>query len=402
MPITRHALVRAAAIAGVWTVVGLFLAAQMQLQLNARAIERPLWYVLAPSLVGAWIWALYTPFLVLLARRLRHLRERSARWRGWILFLGAHGGVATVVAVADAAAWARVRPLLDGVALPFDQAFAGTLLMNVASYIAIVALTEAVDYAARWRERDDAASALARTADALRQRLNEARLRTLEAQLRPHFLYNTLNLVAELVHEDPDAADAMLTHLGALLRRSCQESQQLVPLHEEIRFVRAYAEILAQRYRDRVLLGITVPGELEMHPVPAFLLQPLVENAFRHGVERRESASAVDVTAAKDGGSLVIRVRDRALARERDSSLDGNAVVAEAADHAGNGIGLGNTRERLELLHGEAAGLTLVSSPTETVVSVWLPFVAASVERGDRVTDAGALPGRMAEVAGVR
>src|SRR5687768_11115871 len=175
MPVTRRALVRVAAIAGAWTVVGLFLAAQTQLQLNAREMVRPLWHVLAPALVGAWIWALYTPFLVMLARRLRHLRDRPARWQGWILFLGAHGGVAAVVAVADAAAWARVRPLIDGIALPFANAFAGTLLMNVASYIAIVTLTEAVDYAARWRERDDAASALARTADALRQRLNEAR-----------------------------------------------------------------------------------------------------------------------------------------------------------------------------------------------------------------------------------
>jgi two-component system, LytTR family, sensor kinase len=386
-------LYRFAAIVAAWTVVGLFTAAQTQLQLNARGEVRAPWSVLGPALIGAWIWALYTPPLVMLARRLRRLREhRAPSWRRWALYSGAHFCVAAVGTVADAAVWARVRPLIDGIARPFDVVFAATLLMNVASYLAVVTLTEAVDYAARWREREDAAAALARTADALRQKLNDARLRALEAQLRPHFLYNTLNLVAELVHDEPDAADEMLTHLGALLRRSYLESPQLVPLREEVFFVRAYGEILARRYGDRVSLTIAVPPELEAHPVPAFTLQPLVENAFRHGVERRERGSSVEVTAVSEGGSLVVRVRDRGFARGRELAGGGPPAAGlqpHAAALAGDGIGLGNTRERLELLYGSAAGLTLTRLSSETVASVWLPLDASAVARDERADGAG-------------
>jgi LytS/YehU family sensor histidine kinase len=246
------------------------------------------------------------------------------------------------------------------------------------AYIVVVTLTEATDYAERWRERERAAAALAQTADMLRRQLDEARLHALESQLRPHFLYNTLNLAAELVYDEPEAADEMLTHLGALLRRSYRDSAQVVPLAEEMRFVRAYAEILALRFRDRVRLTINVPPELEEQPVPAFLLQPLVENAFRHGVERRERPSAVEVDAMHDNGSVVIRVRDRGLSEGRKRAARGGAfdspTATEAADRTGDGIGLKNTRERLALLYGDAGGLTLVRSTNETVASARVPL----------------------------
>jgi LytS/YehU family sensor histidine kinase len=161
-----------------------------------------------------------------------------------------------------------------------------------------------------------------------------------------------------------------------------------VPLDEEVAFVRAYAEILARRYRGRVTLSVTVAPGLGRHPVPAFLLQPLVENAFRHGVERREGASAVEVSAAARGATLVVRVRDRALARGRPRGRHADAAVDEelaalplapAAASApptadGDGVGLGNTRERLALLYGDAGGLSLDHTPQAAVVSVWLPL----------------------------
>lgn len=376
---SRRTLARFGAILIAWTAFGLLSAASAQLQLNVRGETRPLWSVLGPPLVGSWIWALYTPPLIILALRFRRLRERgTSRARGWAIFFGAHVAVAGIGTVADAYVWAKVRPFIDGVALPFERVFAAVLLVNVFSYVAVVTLTEAAEYAARWRERDHAATSLARTADTLRRQLDEARLRALEAQLRPHFLYNTLNLAAELVYDEPQVADDMLTHLGALLRRSYSDSAQIVPLDEEMRFVRAYTGILARRYRDRVRLTITVPPELERAPVPAFLLQPLVENAFRHGVERRERASAVDVEVTRRGESLVARVRDRALTRTRAGARSdaGPAPLDEPVELGGDGIGLRNTRERLGLLYGTGAGLTLVRSARETVASVWLPLGA--------------------------
>ena len=377
MPSARRMLGWFALIFGAWTAFGLLSAAQYQLVLTLRGETRPLWSVAGPSLVGAWIWALYTPGLVWLARHLRRVRERdTSRIRGWVTFVALHLVVLGVGAALDSLVWASVRPLIDGVVMPLSRVFASTLMVNVGSYLVVVTLAEAADYAARWRERERAAAALARTTETLRHQLDDARLRALEAQLRPHFLYNTLNLVAELVHQEPQAADDMLTHLGSLLRRSYRASPHLVALAEEIRFVRAYAEILARRYRDRATLIISVPSELEACPVPAFLLQPLVENAFRHGVERYECASVVEVSACRNDGSLQIKVCDRVAAPFTQAARRISATGEE-------GIGLRNTRERLALLYGAAGGVTLVQTQTEAVASVWLPFQSGVSEARD-------------------
>src|SRR5215218_824497 len=149
------ALARFGLIVLAWTALGLLIAAQTRLLQSARGQAQPAWSVLGPSLIGSWIWALYTPGLVILARQLRRLRERhSSTLRAWTLFLGAHLAVAAVGCVADAFVWAQVRPLIDGVTQDVTRVFAGTLLVNVASYLAVVTLTEAHDFAARWRERD--------------------------------------------------------------------------------------------------------------------------------------------------------------------------------------------------------------------------------------------------------
>ena len=379
MAFTRRAAIRFAAILVAWTAFGLLNAAQTQLQLSLRGQVRPAWTVLGPALVGAWIWAIYTPLVIAFARRVALNRERAATWvGGWAMYGITHALAVAVIAVFDAGAWAKVRPYIDGVTVPVDRVFAAILLTNIVSYVIVISLTEAADFSTRWREREREAANLARTAEELRRQLDQARLRALETQLRPHFLYNTLNLAAELVYDEPQVADDMLTHLGALLRRSYRDSAQIVPLSEEMTFVRAYAEILTRRYRDRVRLTIDVPAELERHPVPAFLLQPLVENAFRHGVERRERTSAVDIEASDANGTLVMRVRDRGLASisrhvDRDVDVFENG---EPIERPGEGIGLRNTLERLGLLYGGAAGLSLDRSPNETVASVWLPIAA--------------------------
>jgi hypothetical protein len=375
------AFARFALILVAWTAFGLLTAAQTRLLQAVRGQALPAWSVLGPSVIGAWIWALYTPGLVILARQLRRLRERNgSHLHAWTLFLGAHFVVAAIGCVADAFVWAQVRPLIDGATPAISRVFAGTLLVNVASYLAVVTLTEAHDFAARWREREREAASLARTAETLQGQLDEARLRALEAQLQPHFLYNTLNLVAELVHDDPDAADEMLTRLGMLLRRSYHETAHAVPLREEIRFARGYAEILALRYRDRVTLTFDVPSALEGYSVPAFLLQPLMENAFRHGVERREHHSVVDVIATQRDGAFIIRVRDRGVDNARrglpvERTLAMSAVRGDSCDD-GDGIGLRNTRERLEVLYGASARLTLTRTTDETVAVVSLPIDA--------------------------
>ena len=397
---SSRALRRFGLVVVAWTAFGLLLAAQTQLQLTVRAQERALWSVLGPALVGSWIWALYTPGLVALTRWLRRLREGGARWRGWAAYVAAHLGTMAVVAVVDSAVWASVRPLLDGVALAWSAAFAGTLLVNVASYVAVATLTEAADYAALYRERDRTAAELARTTAELQERLEQARMRALDAQLRPHFLYNTLNVIAELVHEDPEAADEMLTRLGLLLRRSCEPGPHLVPLEHELEFVGAYAGILARRYGGRVALALDVPSALRDCLVPAYVLQPLVENAFRHGVERREEASAVEITATSRDGAVVLRVRDRPVVA-RGGAAPGGTTAREPSDAwlgerdepaSRTGIGLRNTRERLEALYGAAAGLTLLRAGQQTTSVVWVPLRRAEGVAHAPVAAAGEAP----------
>ncbi|AHG88264.1 histidine kinase internal region [Gemmatirosa kalamazoonensis] len=367
----RRRALRAAAVFGVWTLFGLLIAEQTSLQLRLRGETRPLVSVLAPPLGGAWFWALYTPIVVAATRRLRRLRARGPA--GWAACVAGHVALAGTLMVVGTTAWAWIRPLIDGVVSGWTTVFAYSILMDTTSYAAVVFLTEAATFAAAYRERDREAASLARTAAELQERLDEARLHALEAQLRPHFLYNTLNLVAELVHAEPDAADAMLTRLGLLLRRSYRASAHVVPLGDELAFVRAYAEILARRYRDRVALTVDVPDALHAVPVPAFALQPLVENAFRHGVERRESRTAVEIAGTVRDGALVLRVTDRATGAGRWETPPRRR---RAPSDGGDGVGLRNTRERLRALYGGAASLTLDHDVGETTAVLRVPTTA--------------------------
>lgn len=380
MTTLRRRVARAAINVSAWTAAGLLIGSQTQLQLSVRGASQSTWSVFAPAMVGAWMWAFYTPLVVWIAQRLRRLRDRDrSAWSNWASFFALHLVVVAMLVVVDPKLWTYVIPFIGASPPPLGRVIAATLFFNVAAYLGVVTITEAAEFASRWRERERAAAKLARTADGLRAKLNEARLRALEGQLQPHFLYNTLNMAAELVYDEPDVADDMLTHLGALLRRSCREVAHVVPLSEEVSFVRAYAEILARRYRDRVTLSIDLPPALEQQLVPAFMLQPLVENAFRHGVEQREGASAVDVTMAMHDDSLVIRVRDRGErgARRRSRDLMDAGVGADCLEATSDGLGIRNIRERLAALYGGAAGMTLIQTRGETVAAVWIPAAPA-------------------------
>ena len=317
--------------------------------MRVRGTQRGWGSIVGASMLGAWIWALCTPAVLAWARRLRPFREHG--WRGWVVFLAGHLTLAVAVTGVDAVLYHYIRPLIDGVRSPIPRIFAAVLLLDLALYAIVAAVAETLAYARRAKD--------------LERTLDEVRLHALEAQLRPHFLYNTLNLIAELVHDEPDAADEMLTRLGFLLRRSYGETPHLVPLGQELEIVRAYADILARRYRDRVVLRVDVPATLHDQLVPVFSLQPLVENAFRHGVERREGATVVEVAGARDGGNVVLRVVDRGL---------GEPVARVAAPHAArSGIGLRNTRERLAALFGSAAGLTFEQHDDVATATLSIP-----------------------------
>jgi two-component system, LytTR family, sensor kinase len=171
-------------------------------------------------------------------------------------------------------------------------------------------------------------------------------------QLNPHFLFNTLHAVSALIHEDPEAADRVVARLSELLRLSLDQTKpQQVPLHEELVFLDRYLEIEQTRFSDRLKVEKQVSPDVERALVPYLILQPLVENAIRHGIEPREDQGKVIISACRSNGMLQLRITD-----------NGAGLVEQDDAGAREGIGLSNTRSRLKHLYGEDYRLELTSA----------------------------------------
>jgi hypothetical protein len=195
----------------------------------------------------------------------------------------------------------------------------------------------------------------------LQKHLAESQLAQLKAQLQPHFLFNALNTISALMQTDVDRADRLLTKLADLLRSSLKSSsRQTTPLREELDILRLYAEIMLERFAGRVTLEWDIAGDVANAAVPGLLLQPLLENAFRHGVERSTEPVAIRISARRDGERLLVRMHNT-----------GSTLTGEPG---GLGIGLRNCRERLAVLYGERASLELAPADGGVEVRLALPF----------------------------
>ncbi len=195
---------------------------------------------------------------------------------------------------------------------------------------------------------------------ALQKSLAEAQLAQLKAQLRPHFFFNSLNTISALMHVDAPRADRLLTRLADLLRATLQWSdKEITSLREEIRMLELYAQIMQERFADRVSLTWNIDNAALGSAIPALLLQPLLENAFKHGVERSRDAVQIDIEARRDGDRIHIAVRNT-----------GSVLAADRHE----GVGLRNCRERLNVIYGDAAQLELKQFPDSVEASVTLPW----------------------------
>jgi hypothetical protein len=249
------------------------------------------------------------------------------------------------------------RGIFDG----WNGPFAGWLLLrsNFAAvvYFIIVIAAHAAGFYRRAQERE-------RQALALTAGLNRAKLDALRLQLQPHFLFNTLNAISTLVHRDATAADELIGDLSELLRLSLQNTAHEVPLRREIELLDCYLAIEQTRLGLRLRIVREIDPAVLSALVPTFLLQPLVENAIRHGIEPRLAAGTVRIRAQGVAGTVNLSVSDDGV---------GLNPVDGAADH--RGIGLANTEARLRALHGNAAKLAIAAAPGGGVtVSVTLPF----------------------------
>ncbi len=172
--------------------------------------------------------------------------------------------------------------------------------------------------------------------------LHRAQLQALRSQLNPHFLFNALHSIAELVHENPKLAETLIVRLGELLRQVLQSSaSQEVTLAEELGFIRSYVEIEQMRLGERLQVTWNVDDRLLASRVPSLILQPLVENAIQHGIAASARGGALTITARSEDGSLVLQVRDT------------GPGLSHTSGESGRGIGLSNTRLRLQQLYGE-------------------------------------------------
>ena len=323
------------------------------------------WVRLFWTCVAGWIpWALATPLVLRLARRFPPVTLRPVA--SWLVHLGACAAVGLTFAAwttwLDFAfnPYARSSSAGSFVHVWFDKFYNGILSFLVL-YAAIVAVSYVLDSRERLaRQRTETAR--------LNELLSKAQLDALRRQIEPHFLFNTLNAVAGLVREGRnDAAVGMIAGLSDFLRRVLQDSNaQQVPLGEEMAFAQKYLDIQKVRFAERLQLSVDVPRELYPAQVPSLILQPMVENAVKHGIAKRAQGGAIRIAASRSDGVLTLRV-----------SNDGPSLPV-GWELAGAGIGMSNVRTRLQSLYGDAFELSMRNQEAGGVeVSVSLPFAVA-------------------------
>lgn len=340
-----RAWLRFAGIGAFWTLVGLAFASQFYLSsaLLGRTVS---WGQAITYSLGDWyVWAVLSVPILVLARR--HPPEAGNPWRTAALHLGAALVVSLLYVLLRSAVGLAHSRLLDE-PVTFAEVFQPLLLktfpFNLLIYGVILSVSHAIDYYRKYHERTVHALEL-------EKHLAEARLQSLLRQLKPHFLFNTLNGIASLMHSDVHAADRMLVRLSELLRLTMNHSgRPLARLRDEVAFIEKYLEIERIRFRDRLTVELDIDRAALDAEVPSLILQPLVENAIRHGIEPHARPGRIRVGARREGAQVVLTVRD-------------NGAGVPPGGFTREGIGLGNTRARLRELYGDRHELRLANHP---------------------------------------
>jgi two-component system LytT family sensor kinase len=350
----------------IWSALGLFFFSQSMVQKHFSHDPTPWWNYLASWLTGVYLWAALTPGVLWLGRRFPIER---ANWRRRTAL---HLALCLGVALAQLMTESAILPLF-GVFPALMRSFGTTLafLMVIGLHQAILTywLIFGIQYALRtyqrYQERKKQALQLELRASELKTQLARAQLSALKMQLQPHFLFNTLNAIMVLVRQRKEReAEETLALLGDLLRCVLDDvDAQEVPLRKELEYLQLYLSIEQVRFQDRLKVEIAAdPGVLDA-AVPHMGLQPIVENAIRHGIGRSSAAGRIRIGATRMGGALEIQVED-----------DGPGLPSGNGGQ-GRGIGLVNTRARLEQLYGDAARLVVENGPEGgTVATMVLPY----------------------------
>ncbi len=360
---------------GVWTLFALFFVGQSYLQSAYMGRPIPWGRTLAVWLLCSYLWALLTPPIIWLARRFPI--ERGSYLRNLLVHLFAGTGLSLL----QLGSYVLLNQwLLGDAARPFSllQSFRGLFVAefhaSLLIYWSLVGLSHAYDYYRRYRERERRAAQLELEAAQLETQLAQAQLGALKMQLHPHFLFNTLNTISVLMQEDVEAANRMLVRLSELLRLTLRNTDaHEVSLKQELEFLRGYLEIEQTRFQDRLRVVWQVAPDTLDAQVPNLLLQPLVENAIRHGIAPRRSAGTIEIRAERQNGTVELRVCD-----------DGAGLSGESKQNT-DGIGLANTKARLKQLYGDQHRFHL--SPADgggLMVTVTIPFHTRAKANGEQ------------------
>ena len=357
-------------IAVIWCAGALFNASQTLLTMHAVGLGNA-W--LRPFLIVfvSWLpWALATPVIIELARR----------WpmRGGEIFksVSLHLAAFAVISVTAEGWSALLRVLFNPWHRSSPPAFVDTwsdllveqLMSFVIVYALILTITYVVDSREKMARQMTETARLNTEAARLNEELSRAQLAALRGQMDPHFMFNTLNSIASLVVDQrPDAAVGMIVGLSEFLRRASEDSHRIqVTLREEVEYLQRYIDIQKVRFGDRLRVSVDIPDELLAAQVPNLLLQPLVENAIKHGVSKRRSGGEIRVAGMYHDGALRLSVYNNGPWAQED------LVIAPQR------VGLGNLRTRLKILHGDRSELVLRPAEAGGVqVIVTLPFSGA-------------------------
>jgi two-component system, LytTR family, sensor kinase len=356
----RHRVFRWLLIFGAWTLLGLFICSQNFVAYSRVKQSVPWSELLAMSLGICFLWALATPLILWLIQRFKIERENWLR-HGLVHLLAS---LVLAVSIKVFHEYLMVKFIYPpSSAKSFSVAAAAQSFFTIFDYwIQIYWLIVLVVHATEFYQRSRANEWKAAQ---LESRLAQAQLQALKTQLNPHFLFNTLNAVSALMHRDVRAANRMMTQLSDLLRLSLETSgAQEVPLKVELDFLDRYVEIQRARFPDRLHMGFTIQPEALDALVPSFLLQPLVENAIRHGIAQSSAYGSVEVTARVANGLVELVVRD-----------NGAGFPAQRTLVPREGVGLSNTRARLRHLYGAAHRFELRNVPAGGAeVFIVIPF----------------------------
>jgi two-component sensor histidine kinase len=337
---------------GFWTLLGLSFASQFYIS-SAKAGLEVGWRQAISYALGDWyVFAALSIPVVQLARRF-HFEAGK-----WPVSLATHvvGSMLFSLAYMVVRAWVGQWQSAASFVEAFKPLLVKTWHFNLLIYWVIVAVSQAFDYYRKYRERELRASEL-------EKRLVQAKLQALQMQLNPHFLFNTLHSISSLMHKDVEAADRMIMRLGDLLRAALEGSDtQEVGLRQELEFLKRYLEIEKTRFGDRLTVKMDIAPDTLDAQVPNLILQPLVENAIRHGIEPRSKPGCIEMRAHRENGALALEVWDNGAGLPECQAIE-------------EGVGLSNTRARLRELYGEAHRFELRPSPTGgLLVHLTIPF----------------------------